>query len=326
MDMNMHAVCGDSLPEVVLYQMDTTNAMNPHSLLVAYAEASVKPVVSDFDTFTVGSRGMSYERLPVDQQDLGMWALERTEEILKTPSSASWNSRWLAVLKEATNKGFHPECPKYGWGDGTSYRLTQAVVEATIESGAIRHGSECFNYYFPQELDEDYLVVWEGFEDKPWAYMAERDLRDFLLDRIDEDYSFPLNPVWPIRDRGWYEVYEALLDNEETAVAYESWYPPESGIRERIEVIHEEYARGFHMISKDPNIDNIDDPNDQPIGPRISEVDDIDVMEIADLVLDRVRSHRQSVTGEDEKEGVWCRDTKNAPKKLKLRRMSTRRF
>jgi len=319
----VHAACGDSLPEVVLYQMDTANPMNPHGLLVAYAEASVKPVVSDFDTFTVGSRGMRYdETLPVDQQDLGMWSMERTEEILKTPSSASWNSRWLAVLKEANNKGFHPECPKYGWGDGTSYRLTQAVVEATIESGAIRHGSECFNYYFPQELDEDYLVVWEGFEDKPWAYMAERDLREFLLDRIDEDYSFPLNPVWPIRDPGWYEIYEALLDNEETAEAYESWYPPESGIRERIEAIHEQYSRGFYQTNQ-----TIIDGKEQieALGPRISEVEDVDSMEIADMVLDRVRVHRLSAT-EDDSHVEWRRDTMKAPKNLMLRRMTTKHF
>jgi len=319
MDMNMHATCGDSLPEVVLYQMDTANPMNPHGLLVAYAEASVKPVVSDFDTFTIGSRGMRYEKLPVDQQDLAMWSLERTEEILKTPSSASWNSRWLAVLKEANSKGFHPECPKYGWGDATSQRLTQAAVEATIECGAIRHGSECFNYYFPQELDEDYLVVWDGFDDKPWAYMAERDLRDFLLDRIDDDYTFPLNPVWPIRDPGWNEIYEALLFNEETAEAYESWFPPESGIRERIEAIHEQYARGFYQTSQIVEV----------TGPRISEVEDVDSKEISDLVLDKVRVHRLSAGGEGDKRLElleWRRDSKRAPKNLTLRRMATRRF
>lgn len=37
---------------VVLYQYDQENSMNPHGLLIAYAEDFVKPVVSDFDTFT----------------------------------------------------------------------------------------------------------------------------------------------------------------------------------------------------------------------------------------------------------------------------------
>ena len=26
--------------------------------------------------------------------------------------------------------------------------------------GAVRHGAECFNFYFPQELDPEFLVVW----------------------------------------------------------------------------------------------------------------------------------------------------------------------
>ncbi|CAE7390210.1 pkaR, partial [Symbiodinium natans] len=65
MDMNLHAVRDEtSNPRVVLYQYDATNPMNPHGLLIAYAEEwtaphsskvvrTVKPVVSDFDTFTV---------------------------------------------------------------------------------------------------------------------------------------------------------------------------------------------------------------------------------------------------------------------------------
>ena len=41
--------------------------MNPLGLLIAYAEKAVKPVCSDFDTFTVGSRGMRYEATPPKQ-------------------------------------------------------------------------------------------------------------------------------------------------------------------------------------------------------------------------------------------------------------------
>ena len=52
--------------------------------------------------------------------------------------------------------------PKYGFGDATSYRLCGDAVKATLSSGAVRHGAECFNFYFPQELDDEYLVVWEG--------------------------------------------------------------------------------------------------------------------------------------------------------------------
>ena len=41
--------------------------MNPLGLLMAYAEENVTPVVSDFDTFLVGSKGMRYEPTPPEQ-------------------------------------------------------------------------------------------------------------------------------------------------------------------------------------------------------------------------------------------------------------------
>lgn len=245
MNMNIKALCDrKGVPETVLYQLDAENPMNAHSLLVAYAEASVKPVVSGFDTFTVGSRHMHYAVLAKEQQDLACWSLDRTETILRSPGESSWNSRWLEVLQQANASGFHPVLPKFGFGDSTSYELIKSVVNASIDSGAVRHGAECFNYYFPQKLDDDYLVVWEGFGDKPWDYLLEDELRDFLNDRILEGFSFPLNPVWPIRDDGWFKVWQALWAGD-TKGTCDSWYPPESGIREKIEKIHEEFPNGF---------------------------------------------------------------------------------
>ena len=38
------------------------------------------------------------------------WSLERTEEILFSPSSSSWSSRWLDVLNDADRDG--------DWADG----------------------------------------------------------------------------------------------------------------------------------------------------------------------------------------------------------------
>merc|ERR1712194_550960 len=105
MDMNLHAVRGKDKPPVVLYQFYLDNPMNPHGLLVAYAEACVKPVVSDFDTFTVGSRGMRYTPLPKDQQEIATWALDRTLDILRHPGHTSWNTRWLNVLRQADRDG-----------------------------------------------------------------------------------------------------------------------------------------------------------------------------------------------------------------------------
>merc|ERR1719443_960380 len=185
--------------------------MNPRGLLIGYAEDEVKPVVSDFDTFTVGTVGVEYDELTAEQVKLVQWSLKHAEEVLAERKSLGWNSRWLNVLKQEAQKGFHPDLPKYGFGDPTSYDLIAGAVNSTKSCGAVRHGAECFNFYFPQELDEEYLVVWSGFPDKPWDYMTEPQLRKFLLDRAKKGhYSFPLNPVWSIRDIGWYEVFTAM--------------------------------------------------------------------------------------------------------------------
>merc|ERR1712113_322458 len=121
------------------------------------------------------------------------------------------------------------QIPRYGFGDATSYAFIKNVVESTKESGAVRHGAECFNFYFPQELDEDYLVVWEGFDEgKNWEYMSEDEMRAFLIKRVTEGYSFPVNPVWPVRDPGWYEVFEALRNHEQCKEVIKAWYPPGS--------------------------------------------------------------------------------------------------
>ena len=71
------------------------------------------------------------------------------------------------MLKEEARRGFHPHLPKYGFGDMTSYGLIGTIVGAMSDSGAVRHGAECFNFYFPQELDPDFLIVWDGFANEP---------------------------------------------------------------------------------------------------------------------------------------------------------------
>merc|ERR1719331_118673 len=76
MDMNLHAVRESSEPKIVLYQNDESDCMNPRGLLIAYAEKYVKPVVSDFDTFLVASKGVQYKSLPEDQIKLCHWALD----------------------------------------------------------------------------------------------------------------------------------------------------------------------------------------------------------------------------------------------------------
>jgi len=249
MDMNLHAIRDDSEPKVVLYQYDESDAMNPRGLLIAYAEEMCKPVVSDFDTFCVASKGIEYKPLPPDQQGLITWGLDHLETILNSLDHNPWTSRWLAVLKKENERGFHPKFPKYGYGDDTSYKFIGDIVTVCQGSGAVRHGAECFNFYFPQELDDEYLVVWEGFQkagsEKPWEYYSEKQMRQFLLDRIPEGYCFPLNPMWPIRDKGWKDVYDALLASPQAA-DYKAWYQG-SNIVQRISEMSKLYPDGFEQ-------------------------------------------------------------------------------
>jgi hypothetical protein len=56
----------------------------------------------------------------------------------------------LQVITQEASNGFHPVLPKFGFGDPTSYHLIGSAVDATGECGAVRHGAECFNFYFPQ--------------------------------------------------------------------------------------------------------------------------------------------------------------------------------
>ena len=46
----------------------------------------------------------------------------------------------------------------------------------------------CFNCAFPQELGDDYLVAWDGFDDKLWNYLDENVPQEFLSERIDGGY------------------------------------------------------------------------------------------------------------------------------------------
>jgi len=253
MDFNLHAVREPSEPKVVLYQFDEADPMNPRGLLVAYAEKRVKPVVSDFDTFTVGSQGMKYEPLPLDQAKLITWELDHTEQIMNTLNEKDWTARWFQVIKTEGEKGFHPKFPKYGYGDPTSYRLIGDVVDALSWNGAVRHGAECCNFYFPQELDDQYLVVWEKFQSTqgiPWAYVTEEGCRSFLLERAQEGYAFPVNFAWCIRDKGWFPILEALEASPSARDCLQSWYPPQVKLLERVHKIHKEHPEGFKIIDK----------------------------------------------------------------------------
>ena len=102
------------------------------------------------------------------------WTLDNTADLLSNPSHKGWMSRWLDVLKKSARRAstrWHG-C-QYGFGDPTSYDLIGQVVDATASCGAVRHGAECFNFLFPQDLDDEFLVVWDGFTSPPWKSFKE---------------------------------------------------------------------------------------------------------------------------------------------------------
>ena len=118
MDLNLHATRDrEKTPLVALWQQDTTDPMNPRTLLMAHEEKHVRPVVSDMDPFLLGSKGIALTQ-PMEsaQIELLCWTVERIREILAEPKQQGWNKRWLDVLRHGdvlSNRGI--KVPKYGF-------------------------------------------------------------------------------------------------------------------------------------------------------------------------------------------------------------------
>ena len=170
-------IVSDKSKPVLIQNASASDPMNPFELLMAYEEnGKVEPVVGDFDNLLVGTRGVSYNLpMPTDQIDYLKKMVSSIEEILDKPYSHSWISRWLEILKEQANAGLHPNIPQFGFGDPKSISVIRSLTKRLSCNGAVRHGSESFNYYIPQELDEEFLVVFNGensdHANLKWAYV-----------------------------------------------------------------------------------------------------------------------------------------------------------
>ena len=237
--------------------------MLPQTLLMAYEECGrVLPVVSDFDCFLVGTRAVKYTQpLPKPQVELIKWNLDEIEKILEMPlASEGWASRWLRALKDVKAHAHKVAMPAYGYGDAVSYQMMQHAVRRLNKTGAVRHGAECFNYYFPQDLDDEFLIISEVFLHEkykspkhgnvPWRYVNQEELKDFLYNQIGQGFTFPLNPKWVLCDQGWKKVYDELMRSTKPNVqsSLDAWFPPESGIRERIEEISANHPEGLKFL------------------------------------------------------------------------------
>ena len=241
-------------PMPVVYQFDQDLAMRPQTLVMAYEEnGTVTPVVSDFDGFLLGWRREALWfgcNIPRQQEDLMMWCIKHIEDILDSrPTTDTWTVRWLEVLKREASSGFIPEIPEYGFGDPKSYGIMEEAAKRLIDTGAVRHGSECFNYYFPQEIDDMFLLISDTLSPVSWKYVNVEDLQALLSQKIAEGFVFPLNPKWILCDPGWKKLYDELMASDAlyADMSKDVWYPPFLGIREKIEEIHKRHPYGFRQ-------------------------------------------------------------------------------
>lgn len=249
-------------PKTVILQYEAPgdvdpDPMDPRNLVMAYEEGNrVMPVVSDFDCFLVGSRGVRYEE-PMDKDQLKIlkWCIEQIETVLDSGAqSKSWTSRWLDILKVEASKGFHPTIPPLGFSDPKSNNIMKYAINRLQKEGSVRHGAECFNYYFPQELDDEFLVI---SHDLPgslrWCYVDEDGLLDVLSKQIDKGYTFPINPKWILCDKGWKAIYDKLMASQRPNVqdSLKMWYPLETGIRQKIEEIRKRHPNGFQRLDEE---------------------------------------------------------------------------
>mmetsp|Transcript_43806 Transcript_43806/g.106228 ORF Transcript_43806/g.106228 Transcript_43806/m.106228 type:complete len:930 (-) Transcript_43806:110-2899(-) len=254
-DKNQNGDDGDDNDDVDYSPLD------PLYLVMAYEESgAVTPVVSDFDGFLLGWRREALWfgcNLPRDQEKLMMWCIDQIEQILESPMSTdTWTCRWLDVLKQenaarSAQGGFHPDIPEYGFGDPKSYTIMEQAAVRLKTTGAVRHGSECFNYYFPQEIDDVFLLISDTLRPVPWRYVNVNELQSILSQKIAEGFVFPLNPKWILCDPGWYDLYQKLMASDAlyADLSKDVWYPPFSGVRERIDAIRKKFPDGFQRMA-----------------------------------------------------------------------------
>jgi hypothetical protein len=250
-DMNFASIKDDfeeDMPRAVVWQYTDPylppnepdpDPMMPQTLLMAYEEhGSVKPVVSDFDCFLLGTRGVRFHNpLPDEQVKMVHHMVDDIEKILNDCSegnSTNWTTGWLNEMKR------HKTHPK-------SYAIMKYAVHRLEEFGAVRHGAECFNYYFPQELDDEFLVIGGNLDGAKYKYMTLPELQTFLSDTIDKGFTFPLNPKWVLCDEGWSALWDKLVRSTHPNVqlSINAWYPPGSGLRGRIEEVRRKYPHGY---------------------------------------------------------------------------------
>merc|ERR1711957_817771 len=136
--------------------------------------------------------------------------------------------------------------------------------------------------------------------DKPWMYKTEPEVREFLLECIPDGYCFPLNPIWPVRDKGWYGVLQALRSNTAVAPSLSAWYPPDAKILEKIDQIHAVKPNGFVMLAAPP----ANEEQLEKTGARASKPDI--ALTASEKSANRGTSGRNVAKNKDRAFSAWC--------------------
>ena len=81
------------------------------------------------------------------------------------------------------------------------HRAWQGIVDATSESGAVRHGAECFNFYFPQVQCLSLIEgIWRGPQYWPERFLPIWNLSDFLIRKNDLKKPQEFNTEFVVND------------------------------------------------------------------------------------------------------------------------------
>ena len=96
---------------------------------------------------------------------------------------------------------------------GTLNWIVNQILHTTISQfiTLVLSIAECFNYYFPQELDDEFLVIGGNLGGAKYKYMKLNELQEFLSGCIDLGFTFPLNPKWVLCDQGWKALWDKLI-------------------------------------------------------------------------------------------------------------------
>jgi len=137
----------------------------------------------------------------------------------------NWMTAWMAASKKDANLMSAP-MPDLGFGNETSIKNLKALIDGTADTGAVRHGAECFNYQYPQDLDSSFLLF-DDPSNKPKGESKElAALTSYLKARANEGWIFPLNPIWVVRDKGWLGIWNTQVTKaKDIGVNFlELWY------------------------------------------------------------------------------------------------------